>query len=140
MRPSSGRCAPLKTFMRVLLPAPFSPINASTSPALASNSTPRNACVAPNRLWTPSIFKTIGSVVMGQCSELELWDRWMQRKRSLKLKLLGVKQLFHGRFVHVFLRSHLFAGGNSLFYFRAVQVRGHCFYRLIAHVHRVLQH
>src|SRR5262245_14315860 len=44
--PASGRCTPARIFMRVLLPAPFSPISASTSPRCSTRSTPCNA-------WTP---------------------------------------------------------------------------------------
>src|SRR5581483_6823978 len=39
MEPSSGVTAPVKTLMRVDFPAPFSPTNAWTSPACASNDT-----------------------------------------------------------------------------------------------------
>ena len=38
--------APLRTFMSVLLPAPFSPIKARTSPAARSSETPSSARVA----------------------------------------------------------------------------------------------
>src|SRR5580698_9936678 len=40
MRPSSGRCAPERIFIKVLLPAPFSPTRARTSPACTERSTP----------------------------------------------------------------------------------------------------
>src|SRR3954463_14076799 len=48
--PSSGECAPLRTFMSVLLPAPFSPMRARAWPARSSSETPRSASVAPKRL------------------------------------------------------------------------------------------
>ena len=51
--PSSGVSAPLSTFMSVLLPAPFSPTSASTSPLRTSRSTPPSARVAPNCWRTP---------------------------------------------------------------------------------------
>src|SRR5438128_346893 len=47
--------APERIFMSVLLPAPFSPINAITSPGATLNSTPRNALVAPKLRRTPRI-------------------------------------------------------------------------------------
>ena len=53
--PSSGASAPLSTFMSVLLPAPFSPTSACTSPPRTSRSTPPSARVAPNRWRTPRI-------------------------------------------------------------------------------------
>src|SRR5687767_7329682 len=55
MPPASGWCAPERTFISVLLPAPFSPTSATTSPALTRRSTPPSASVAPNRLTTPSM-------------------------------------------------------------------------------------
>src|SRR5437879_3647625 len=51
MRPASGFSAPLKIFMSVDLPAPFSPTRAITSPGMTSNATPRNAWVDPKLLW-----------------------------------------------------------------------------------------
>src|SRR6516162_9778642 len=53
MRPESGRSAPLRIFMSVDLPAPFSPTSAWTSPGRSVRSTPRRACVGPKRLWRP---------------------------------------------------------------------------------------
>src|SRR6478672_2479935 len=51
--PASGRMAPLSTFMSVLLPAPFSPTSAWTSPARTLKSTPSSAVVAPKRFTIP---------------------------------------------------------------------------------------
>src|SRR3990172_5277403 len=55
IEPASGRCAPASTLMRVLLPAPFSPSKASTSPACRVKSTPRRACTPGNDLSIPRI-------------------------------------------------------------------------------------
>src|SRR5713101_4949163 len=55
MLPASGRCAPASTLMRVLLPAPFSPSNANTSPARNSKSTPRSACTPGKDFSMPRI-------------------------------------------------------------------------------------
>ena len=41
--PESGRCTPARIFISVLLPAPFSPITASTSPRATVRLTPFNA-------------------------------------------------------------------------------------------------
>src|SRR5260221_7637588 len=48
--PESGGCTPKRIFIKVDLPAPFSPIRAWTSPALRSKSTPFNACTPANAL------------------------------------------------------------------------------------------
>lgn len=50
--------------MRVLLPAPFSPISPRTSPALTARSTPSRACVAPKRFRTPDMLKS-GEELLG---------------------------------------------------------------------------
>src|SRR5688572_10915997 len=47
--PSSGSCAPPKIFINVLLPAPFSPIKASTSPTRSERETPWSAITPGNR-------------------------------------------------------------------------------------------
>ena len=44
---------PASTFIRVLLPAPFSPQTACSDPAATSNDTPPSAAVPPYRLLTP---------------------------------------------------------------------------------------
>jgi nucleoside-diphosphate-sugar epimerase len=48
--PRSGWCAPVTILINVLLPAPFSPSSACTSPARKSKSTPRSARAPPNDL------------------------------------------------------------------------------------------
>src|SRR6266571_6562805 len=55
MLPASGRCAPASTLMSVLLPAPFSPSRARTSPARSSKSTPRSACTPGKDFSMPRI-------------------------------------------------------------------------------------
>src|SRR5438552_14084797 len=47
-RPESGFTAPVMILIRVLLPAPFSPTRAWTSPARSSNDTPFSACTPAN--------------------------------------------------------------------------------------------
>ena len=52
-RPRIGSWAPLRIFMSVLFPAPFSPIRAWTSPAATSSETDESARVAPKALLIP---------------------------------------------------------------------------------------
>src|SRR5213080_1883416 len=48
--PASGLISPASTFINVLLPAPFSPISACTSPFCKRRFTPSSATVGPKRL------------------------------------------------------------------------------------------
>jgi hypothetical protein len=45
--PASGRTAPVRIFTRVLLPAPFAPMSAWTSPAWTASEALRSAVTAP---------------------------------------------------------------------------------------------
>ena len=56
--PLSGRCTPARILTRVLLPEPFSPTTAWTSPARAENVHSRSACVRPNAFARPSTART----------------------------------------------------------------------------------
>src|SRR5713101_3954143 len=58
--PASGLWIPARIFTSVLLPAPFSPTSACTSPGNRRKSTPRKACTPPNCLAIP-LSSTIGS-------------------------------------------------------------------------------
>src|SRR6185369_12987416 len=49
------------TFMSVLLPAPFSPMRACTSPSRNSRSTPSSAIVGPNDL---EIFDNLSAIII----------------------------------------------------------------------------
>ena len=51
--PLSGWWTPARILTSVLLPAPFSPTSAWTSPGSSSSETSSSACVAPNRLEMP---------------------------------------------------------------------------------------
>src|SRR6478735_4297518 len=53
--PSSGGCTPPRIFISVLLPAPFSPMSASTSPARSDSETPCRATTPGKRLVMPRI-------------------------------------------------------------------------------------
>src|SRR5947207_10218798 len=63
--------APERIFMSVLLPAPFSPTSAMTSPGATVSSTPRNAFVAPKLRRTPRISRRgeLGAVSDGDIVE-----------------------------------------------------------------------
>src|SRR5689334_5556891 len=58
--PSSGRYSPASTFISVLLPAPFSPSSAWTSPGRRSKLTRSLARTPGNRLTTPRISTALG--------------------------------------------------------------------------------
>src|SRR2546428_10205224 len=64
MTPASGFSAPARIAISVLLPAPFWPTSAHTSPERTGKSTPSSAIVAPNALRTPRISKR-GAVSSG---------------------------------------------------------------------------
>ena len=55
MLPASARYAPASTFIKVDLPAPFSPTSACTSPRLTSNETPSSARTPGNTFTIPLI-------------------------------------------------------------------------------------
>ena len=57
-RPPSGRSWPISMLKQVLLPAPFGPIRATTSPAATARSTPATAATPPKRLARPSAART----------------------------------------------------------------------------------
>ncbi len=74
MRPLSGVTAPLSTFMSVLLPAPFSPISANTSPLFASSETCHSARVGPKLLLMSDIRNS--AVCMGKSVGQSAWGGW----------------------------------------------------------------
>src|SRR5213593_1364411 len=57
--PASGLIRPASTFINVLLPAPFSPISACTSPFCKRRFTPSSATVGPKRLLISERDKTV---------------------------------------------------------------------------------
>src|SRR5581483_5855675 len=74
MTPASGRCAPASTLMSVLLPAPFSPSSASTSPAWSSRFTPASACTPGKDLAIPSIWSSTVMSVMAKRGGERTWN------------------------------------------------------------------
>src|SRR6266581_9173824 len=71
IRPASGAVRPYRTFMSVVLPAPFSPSSASTSPGYSCRSTWSLATSPPNLLTMPRASRTgsdadIGDAVGGR--------------------------------------------------------------------------
>src|SRR5262245_13860788 len=63
--PVSGRCAPVTTRMSVLLPAPFSPTRAWTSPGRRSKETSRSARTPAKDLETAVSFRSASTGVPG---------------------------------------------------------------------------
>ncbi len=59
--PASGACTPLRILTSVLLPEPFSPTSACTSPARSSNDASRMACVGPNAFAIELTFTSVGA-------------------------------------------------------------------------------
>src|SRR5829696_8558428 len=119
--PASGRHAPLSTFMSVLLPAPFSPISACTSPGATSSATSRRACVAPKRFCTPDIFS--------------------RNDTSVEVFVDGrMQQVLHFGLLHVFRGHELCPRINSLLHFFALQMLVKCDHAEITHAYWVLHH
>src|SRR5690349_12724743 len=107
MSPSSGAYTPPRIFISVLLPAPFSPIRASTSPALSESETPCSATTPGKRLVMPCIFNRSG-VSLGEASLMAGGTCFLARFRSLN-RLLHLGELGLER-VHVGLVDHGHAG------------------------------
>ncbi len=60
------------TFISVLLPAPFSPMSACTSPWRSSRSTPSSAMVGPKDLWILFNARAIMLLMVVQSSRFSL--------------------------------------------------------------------
>src|SRR5688572_17750438 len=116
------------TFSSVLLPAPFSPISAWTSPGTSSRSTPSSATVAPKRLRRPASDST-GSVQAAWCATLlqVFRDGWLEEALHL------------GR-VDVLVGDDLDARVDQRCHFLALEVLDGGLHREVAHLERVLQH
>src|SRR6267142_6473721 len=96
MIPSSGAWAPLRTFMSVLLPAPFSPMRARAWPAWSSSETPRSARVAPKRLEMADMRSRgagEGTAMRSAMGEDRPDARSLEEDRDLKI--LGVRWVGH---------------------------------------------
>src|SRR5918911_93605 len=102
IRPASGCSAPLRIFIRVDLPAPFSPTRAWTSPGATSRETPRSARVGPKLLWIASMRSrgSGGGAATGGC---------LGSVAQVRLEVAGVERL-DGRVVEVLGRRHLQVG------------------------------
>src|SRR5918995_2627370 len=69
--PSSGVWTPERIFIRVLLPAPFSPTSPWISPGSSSKSTPSRAVAPPKRLVTPRSAR-IGSAASTRVGKVDV--------------------------------------------------------------------
>src|SRR5689334_8773158 len=89
--PSSGGCTPPRIFISVLLPAPFSPISASTSPARSESETPCSATTPGKRLVMPRILSRSGASLCG--ASLMDWGKCLPRGRRLLHRFLHFAEL-----------------------------------------------
>src|SRR5262245_5555174 len=110
MTPASGVTAPLSTFIKVDLPAPFSPMRACTSPGRSSRSTPRSACVEPKRLLMPRIVKRAADMA---CPPASLLLELGQLELALLLER-RLEELPRGLGLEVVFRQQVFAGAEGL--------------------------
>src|SRR5947209_6254571 len=122
--PASGRYAPLSTFIKVLLPAPFSPIKAWTSPGATSSDTPRSARVAPKLFLMPFRRRAAGDVMRS----LQIF---VQRR---------VDDVGHLRAVEILFRHETDTGVDHRVDLLAAQYRHHCLHAEVAHPHGILNH
>ena len=80
--PESGGSSPYSTFMSVLLPAPFSPTTACTSPAYRSIETPSLASTVPQRReMSRSVMAGAGTTVGGTMRAASVHARARPEKR-----------------------------------------------------------
>src|SRR3954451_9146219 len=68
IRPESGATAPVRILTRLLLPAPFAPMRAWTSPGPTTSEAFRSAATAPYRFAT--------SLASSSSSVIRLADQW----------------------------------------------------------------
>src|SRR5262245_1742229 len=106
MVPASGTYAPESTFISVLLPAPFSPMSACTSPGLTSRSTPPSATTAPNRFAIPRMRRT------GCGADRRLSWAWLVQI----LREVRIQQSLHLRLVHVVAGDQVLASVDAPLY------------------------
>src|ERR1700752_4078947 len=123
MLPASACSAPDRIAISVLLPAPFWPTIAHTSPGATATSTPSTATVAPNALRMPRISKRGVAVTLFPL-EPAVEVRLQQRLR------LGC--------VHVVMRHDANASIDASLHGLALKLRDDGLDAEIPHVHRVL--
>src|SRR5262249_25443364 len=96
--PESGRVIPASTFMRVDLPAPFSPTRACDSPRAIGKLTPRSARTAPKDFLTslnskPGVDTRIGTLAF-RGPRFNLRGRragpWLDRQLRVRARLLAL--------------------------------------------------
>ncbi|MCY1440210.1 hypothetical protein D9M71_564750 [compost metagenome] len=85
MRPSSGSYSRASSFTSVVLPAPFSPTRASTSPARSSKSRWRTAQLSASGYWKPTFSNTKPWVIgcgTGTASGREWISGWIWKNEN----------------------------------------------------------
>src|SRR5438132_12941517 len=102
--------------MSVLLPAPFSPTTARTSPRLTARSTPSRAIVAPKRLRMPTTRRRRGDSAVGWVSPaiFAFQERYVADRMRARTGLL-VEEGFYFRRIDIFLGDEHFAGVDAFF-------------------------
>src|SRR5262245_14710767 len=114
-------------FSSVLLPAPFSPINACTSPARRAKSTPSSASVAPKRLARPRSSRIRQPSLRQDDGSLQIL---LQRRVEQLLRLGGIE---------VGGRDQRDAGVDPLLDLLAEEVIDDGLHPEVAHAKRILQ-
>src|SRR5215831_1395318 len=119
--PESGKVAPARTFISVLLPAPFSPMSACTCPGSAEKLTPPRATVAPN------VFRTSRAM----------------RRAAAKLFLeplleVGQNELYNVRLREVLFRHERSAGVDAGLDRLSFEMASEGFHGEVTHLERVL--
>ena len=85
-----AKCAPDRTFIRVLLPAPFSPTNASISPGSTAKSMPSGATVAPKPFPHASHTQAMDGGCVGRGRR---WAHAWRRESAAGQKLLDLRRV-----------------------------------------------
>src|ERR1043166_5033826 len=148
MVPASAWQAPLRIFMSVLLPAPFSPISACTSPAPVAKETFLRAHVAPKLFRTPAICKrgaVTGGELSSSCGSRSSGGgksanilRASRRRLFQILVQGGVKQYLYLGLVGIFGRDEHDAGIDALLHFPPLQMIEQSHHAFITHIDWVL--
>ena len=120
--PASGAIAPARIDISVLLPAPFCPTSAHTSPPRTARSTPSSATVPPNALRTRRISKCARQAARRFQPSRQVW----------------LQQLLDSGVGHSVASDELRAGIDAFLDRTALKVLDHGLHTEITHVDRIL--